>query len=334
MILTRTPYRLSFFGGGTDYNSWFEKNQGLVIGTTFNKYNYISVRKLPPFFEHKTRIAYSKTEVVMSNDLIEHPAVRNCLKHMDITDGLEIHYDGDLPSRSGIGSSSSFTVGFLNALHAYKSKMITRMDLAKQAIFVEQVLSNENVGIQDQILTCFGGINVIEMGPGNNFKVSPLVFPSLYRNELESHIMLAFSGQTRISSETAGKQIEKINAGSVDEQMRSIFQIAQEGLSLFTKNAEIREIGRLMDKTWQIKRKLTDQISNSAIDETYDAAIRNGAYGGRLLGAGGGGFLMLIVPPEKQEQVKKALSSQIKVWVPFKFENEGSKILLYEEHLA
>jgi D-glycero-alpha-D-manno-heptose-7-phosphate kinase len=330
MILTRTPFRLSFFGGGTDYNSWFEKNKGLIIGSTFNKYNYISLRKLPPFFEHKSRIVYSRAETVNDNSQIEHPAVRNCLKFMNITDGLEIHYDGDLPARSGIGSSSSFTVGFLNALFAYQGKMVSRMDLAKMAIHVEQDISKENVGIQDQILTCFGGINVIEMGPGNNFQVSPLILPTAYRKELQSHMMLAFSGLTRNSSDTAGKQIEKISKGSIDDQMKGIYDIAVEGLSLFKRNAEIREIGKLIDKTWQVKRTLTSEVSNDLIDQVYNAAIDNGAYGGRLLGAGGGGFLMLIAPPHKQEQIKRALSSQIKVWVPFEFENEGAKILHYD----
>lgn len=333
MIITRTPFRLSFFGGGTDYNSWFEKNEGLVIGTTFNKYNYISLRRLPPFFKHKTRIVYSRVEEVLSNDLIEHPAVRNCLKFMDVTDGLEIHYDGDLPARSGIGSSSSFTVGFLNALYAYRGKMISKMELAQKAIHVEQHISKENVGIQDQILTCFGGINVIEMGPGNNFRVNPLILRPDYKNELESHVMLAFSGLTRISSETAVKQIEKINQGTLNNQMQSIFEIAKEGLELFKRGAAIQELGKLMDKTWQIKRMLTSDVSNDLIDQTYQIAIKNGAYGGRLLGAGGGGFLMLIAPPEKHEQIKAALNTQIKVWVPFHFENEGAKILLYDENL-
>lgn len=332
MILTRTPFRLSFFGGGTDYNSWFENKKGLVIGSTFNKYNYISVRRLPPFFEHKTRIVYSKAEEVLGNELIEHPAVRNCLKFMDITDGLEIHYDGDLPSRSGIGSSSSFTVGFLNALYAYQGKMASKIDLAKQAIYVEQILSKEHVGIQDQILTCFGGLNVIEMGLGNTFQVSPLILPADYKKELESHIMLAFSGQTRISSDTAVKQIEKINSGIINNQMQEIYEIALKGLDLFRANANIQEIGKLMDRTWQVKRTLTEQVSNNLIDETYQAALDNGAFGGRLLGAGGGGFLMLIAPPEKHAQIKNALQSQIKVWVPFQFENEGTKILHYEEN--
>lgn len=331
MILTRTPFRLSFFGGGTDYNSWFEKNKGLVIGTSFNKYNYISVRKLPPFFNFKSRIVYSKAEVVTSNHLIEHPAVRNCLKYMDITDGLEIHYDGDLPARSGIGSSSSFTVGFLNALHAYRGRIVSKMDLAKQAIHVEQNLSKETVGIQDQILTCFGGMNIIEMGPGSNYRVSPLILPEDYKKELESHILLAFSGLTRNSSDTAEKQIEKINSGAITNQMQIIYEIALNGLDLFQKNASIEEIGKLMDKTWQIKKMLTAHVSNNFIDQVYKIAIDHGAFGGRLLGAGGGGFLMLIAPPEKHALIKEALSSLIQVWVPFKIENEGTKILHFEE---
>lgn len=330
MILTRTPFRLSFFGGGTDYSSWYEKNKGLVIGTTFNKYNYISVRRLPPFFEHKSRIVYSQSEEVKANSLIKHPAVRNCLMYLNITDGLEIHYDGDLPARSGIGSSSSFTVGFLNALYAHKGMIISKMELAKKAIYVEQVLSAEHVGIQDQILTCFGGTNVIEMGPGPHYRVSPLVLPESYKSELESHIMLAFSGQTRNSSETAAKQIEKINDGSIDHQMKSIYDIAVEGLSLFQKNMDIKYIGQLMDKTWQIKRNLTSSVSNDLINQAYDCAMANGAFGGRLLGAGGGGFLMLVAPPSQHAQIKHALRNQIKVWVPFKFDTEGTKILHYE----
>lgn len=330
MIITRTPFRLSFFGGGTDYNSWFERNGGLVIGSTFNKYNYISVRKLPPFFDHRSRIVYSRAEEVLDNQDIQHPAVRNCLKYLGITDGLEIHYDGDLPARSGIGSSSSFTVGFLNALHAFKGKMPTKYELARQAIHVEQELSKENVGIQDQILTCYGGLNVVEMGLGNQFRVTPLILPTDYKNSLESHIMLAFSGQTRFSSEVAGKQIQKISAGSLDDQMRTMYQIAVEGLDKFRANSDIVEIGKLMDKSWQVKRSLTPEVSTDLVNEAYETAIMNGAFGGRLLGAGGGGFLMLVCPPELQPKVKEALKNQIKVWVPFKFEEDGSRVLLYE----
>ncbi|WP_127717821.1 kinase [Halobacteriovorax sp. HLS] len=329
MIISKTPFRLSFFGGGTDYNSWFEENGGLIIGSTFDQYNYITLRRLPPFFEHKTRIVYSKTEQVNCNSEIEHPSVRNCLKLTDINDGLEIHYDGDLPARSGIGSSSSFTCGMLNALHAYNHKMISKEELAKQAIHVEQVMNNESVGIQDQILTAYGGLNIIEMGPGNQYKVLPLILGNEFKRNFESHIMLAFSGQTRFSSDNASKQINEIKNGSINTQMKEIHSIAKEGLGLFQKERDFKDFGKLFDTTWKIKRGLTKIISNSYIDDAYEIAIKNGAYGGRLLGAGGGGFMMFIAPPEKHQQIKEALAKNIKVWVPFKFEYLGSHITLY-----
>lgn len=327
MIISKTPFRLSFFGGGTDYNSWFEEKGGLIIGTSFEQYNYISLRKLPPFFEHKSRVVYSKTEAVAENYEISHPAVRNCLKYVDLVEGVEIHYDGDLPARSGIGSSSSFTVGFLMALHGFKDKMVSKLELAKQAIYVEQTMNGENVGIQDQILTSYGGLNIIEMGPGNDFNVSPLILPNDYKSALESHVMLAFSGITRFSSESAGKQIEKINNGHLNSQMSEIHCIAQEALSLLKNKSDFKCIGRLFDNTWQIKKNLTSSMCNDEIDEIYHIAIKNGAYGGRLLGAGGGGFFMFFAPPERHQQIMGALS-KVKVWVPFKFENRGAHIIL------
>lgn len=329
MIITKTPYRVSFFGGGTDYNSWFEPNGGLIIGTSIAKYNYISVRKLPPFFDYHSRIVYSKTEEVSNNMDIDHPSVRNCLRYMDIKDGLEIHYDGDIPARSGIGSSSSFTVGFLHALHAYKRKMVSKSELAEQAIFVEQKLSEENVGIQDQILASHGGINIIDMGPGDTYKVTPLVMSKDFVNYFEKHVMLAFSGQTRISSNSAGKQIKRIDNGELKDQMSNIHEIAKSALDEFRKESDLDQFGNLLDKTWQIKKTLTEDLSCSKISNTYDAAIKAGAFGGRLLGAGSGGFLMFLAPPEKHEQIKRELAQSVKVWVPFKFDRLGSHVIMY-----
>lgn len=328
MIITRTPYRLSLFGGGTDYNPWFEKNGGLIIGSSFNKYCWITLRKLPPFFEHKSRIVYSKSESVQRNGDIEHPAVRSCLQYMNIEEGLEIHYDGDLPSRSGIGSSSSFTVGFLNALHALQSKMQGKKELAEQAIYVEQKVANETVGIQDQILASFGGLQVLEMGPGNRFEVRPLILPNDYKAELQSHIMLAFSGFQRFSSTAAAEQVKNIQNGSSHSQLSEIHSIAKDALSLFQKNAHFSEVGKLFDATWRLKRSLTSTMSNETIDQVYTKALKLGAYGGRLMGAGNGGFLMLFAPPEKHDLLKKELT-EVKVWVPFEFEEEGSKVLFY-----
>lgn len=330
MIITRTPYRLSFFGGGTDYNSWFEKNEGLIIGSSFQKYCWITIRKLPPFFNHNTRFCYSQTEEVTDNFELKHPGARSCLKFLNIKDGLEIHHDGDLPARSGIGSSSSFTAGFLLALHAHQNKVISKRQLAEQAIYVEQKIEKQNVGIQDQIFASFGGMQVISMGPSNTFSVSPLVLPPEYKKEFSSHILLAFSGFTRYASDSAKKQIDLIQQGKVDNQLKEIHSIAKEALSLFAKNEDFKEYGRLFDQSWKLKRSLTDSISNTEIDDIYEIAIKNGAYGGRLIGAGEGGFLMFFAPPERHSQIKTALN-QIKVWVPFEVDNDGAKIILYHD---
>lgn len=330
MIITRTPYRLSFFGGGTDYNSWFEKNNGLVIGSSFQKYCWISIRKLPPFFSHNTRFSYSQTEEVLSNLDLKHPGARSCLSYLDLNDGLEIHHDGDLPARSGIGSSSSFTAGFLLALHAHRNQIISKRKLAEEAIFVEQKIEKQNVGIQDQIFASYGGMQIITMGPDKDFSVSPLVLPPEYKKDFSAHIMLGFSGFSRFASNSAKKQIEQIQSGKVDNQFNEIYSIAKEALSLFTKNSDFSEYGKLFDASWKLKRSITDSISNNQIDEIYEIAMRNGAYGGRLIGAGEGGFLMFFAPPEKHQKIKEALS-QIKVWVPFEADNDGAKIILHHE---
>lgn len=331
MIITKTPFRLSFFGGGTDYNSWFEENGGLIIGSTFNKYNYISVRTLPPFFTtHSMRLVYSKIEEVYSAANLEHPSARNALKFLGFESGLEIHYDGDLPAKSGIGSSSSFTVGILHALHAFKGEMISKQELAKEAIYVEQTLSEENVGIQDQILTAMGGLNTIELGPGKKFHASPLVIKPGFKKYLESCIMLGFSGITRFSSDAAGEQIKNIQNGKNTNSLSEITSIAKEALPLFSKNENIEEIGKLLDQTWKIKKSLTSVMSNNHIEEAYNVAMKNGAFGGRLLGAGGGGFLFFLAPPEKHQQIREELKKLIQVWIPFQFEEKGTHILTYE----
>lgn len=330
MITTKTPYRISFFGGGTDYNSWFETHRGLTIATTFTKYCYISIRKLPPFFEHKTRVSYSKEELVKDHSEIKHPSVKNSLKHLGINTGLEIHHDGDLPARSGIGSSSSFTVGMLHALYALEGRMVSRKKLADDAIYVEQVLSQENVGIQDQIIASFGGLQVIEMGPENNYTVTPLILPKDYKKYLESHILLGFTGLSRIASENAKEQIENIRNGSNYSKISDIYSISQEGLNLFRQHASLDQMGKLLDQSWSIKKTLTSSISSDIIENIYSTALRNGALGGKLLGAGGGGFVMFLAPPEKHEKIKMALK-EMKVWIPFHFEEIGSQVIFCDE---
>ncbi len=328
MVITRTPFRLSFFGGGTDYPTWYQNNGGLVVAAAFSKYCYISVRKLPPFFDHKTRIVYSQTEAVKTHAEIRHPAIRSCLLYKGVEEGLEIHHDGDLPARSGIGSSSSFTVGFLMALDALQSRMVSKKRLAAEAIHVEQKVAKENVGIQDQIMATYGGMQLIDIPVGGEYTVRPILLASNYKAELESHVMIAFSGLTRIASNTAKSQIQKMEQGQLDSQLNEMMSIAREGLACFEKSASMKSIGSLLQRSWELKRSLSDDVSNEAIDAIYSRAIAAGAYGGRLLGAGGGGFLMFVAPPEMHERIKTALEDLVKVWVPFGFDQEGAKVIL------
>jgi D-glycero-alpha-D-manno-heptose-7-phosphate kinase len=330
MIITRTPYRLSFFGGGTDYRPWFEKNEGIVISSAMARYCYLNVRHLPPFFEHKTRVVYGKTELVSSNQKITHSSVRECLRYMKVQDGLEIHHVGDLPARSGIGSSSSFTVGFLHALHALRYEMVTKRELADEAIKVEQEKIKEDVGIQDQIMAAHGGFQVIKMGPGNRYTVTPLILPPEYLTALEEHVMLAFTGVERNSNQFAKAQIHNIKQGTSLIHLSEIQAIARSGLDLFAKKTNLEEIGSLLDQSWRVKRQIAKGITNDSIDELYATAKKNGVFGGKLMGAGGGGFIMFLAPPHKHETIKKALS-HIKVWVPFQIDTLGSQVLFQND---
>ena len=328
MIITRTPFRLSFFGGGTDYPAWYVPNGGLVIGSTFARYCYISCRALPPFFAHKTRVVYSLIENVKDHGEIQHPAVRACLKYMNFENGLEIHHDGDLPAHSGLGSSSSFTVGLLLALHGLRHQMVTKQTLAAEAIKVEQGILEEHVGIQDQILAAHGGLNVIEMGPGQEYRVSPLVLPADYRRALQDHVLLGFTGITRFSSNVAKEQIQTISSGQ--SRMGEMKSLSQEALTLFRNQGDFRRIGELIDNCWALKRGNGKGVSNPQVDELYAAARRAGAYGGKLLGAGGGGFVMFFAPPEMHARIRESLP-QLKVWVPFKFEHDGAQVIFHTD---
>ena len=329
MIITKTPFRVSFFGGGTDYNHWFERNGGLVINSTFSQYNFISIRPIPPsLYPYKSKLIYSKIEEVMDNADITHPSARNCLQYLGIKDGLEIQYDSDLPARSGIGSSSSFTVGMLCALYAYKREEISKIELAKKAIYVEQKLLQENVGIQDQIAASVGGFNMIKMEPGKEFQVLPLSLNPDFKKYFESHVMLGFSGQTRISSHEAKIQIRNIENGKNINQLTEIMDIAYASLKPLKEDQDLEKVGYLLDQAWKIKRSLTSSMSNDLIDKIYSTAIMNGAFGGKLLGAGNGGFLLFIAPPEKHQRIKEALKGMIKVWTPFQFEDDGTQFIL------
>ena len=327
MIITRTPFRISFFGGGTDYPGWFRKNGGAVLATTIDKYCYISCRQLPPFFEHKHRIVYSLIENVRNVDEIQHPAVRAILRWSGCDKGLEIHHDGDLPARSGLGSSSSFTVGLVHALAALDGRYVTKDSLAKNAIHIEQNVIQENVGSQDQISAAFGGFNHIEFRKDDTFHVSPVILPKERRRELQSHLMLCFTGFTRIASDVAKSKIE--NFKNRNTELKRMEAMVNEAIQILqNEKTPIEELGKLLHESWLYKRNLSSMVSTPAIDAMYEQAISAGATGGKILGAGGGGFLLLFVKPELQSKVRERLNGLIHV--PFEFEDSGSRIVLYQ----
>ena len=327
MVIVRTPFRVSFFGGGTDYPAWFREHGGAVLATTIDKYSYITCRKLPPFFDHKHRIVYSYIENVKSIDDIRHPSVREVLKWMNISDGLEIHYDGDLPARSGLGSSSAFTVGLLNAINALYGRLVSSEKLAADAIHIEQNLIGEHVGSQDQISAAFGGLNRIVFQKNGSFCVDPIPLSTERREAFSSHLMLFFTGLSRIASDVAKSQIE--NLKHQEQALHFMQSMVGEGLSILQQDHQpIEAIGALLDEAWKYKRGLSNRVSTPEIDQIYAAAKDAGASGGKLLGAGGGGFLLIFAKPERQEAIRQRLKSLI--YVPVKFEDSGSRIVLYQ----
>lgn len=327
MIVTRTPFRISFFGGGTDYPAWYQEHGGVVLATTIDKYCYISCRYLPPFFEHKHRIVYSKIENVKSIAEIEHPAVRAVLGWAGCERGLEIHHDGDLPARSGLGSSSSFTVGLVNALCALDGKYISKEDLARKAIDIEQNIIGENVGSQDQISAAFGGFNRIEFRQNDTFQVSPIILSKKRLGDLQGSLMLYFTGFSRIASEIAKSKID--NFKNRVTELKRMGEMVEEAISILqAPETPIDEFGKLLGQSWSYKRSLSNKVSTPEIDQIYEDALKAGATGGKILGAGGGGFLLLSVRPELQQKVRSRLARLINV--PFNFENSGSRVVLYQ----
>ena len=327
MIISRTPFRISFFGGGTDYPPWYRENGGAVLNTTINKYCYVSCRYLPPFFKHKYLIRYRLTEPVYDVSEIQHPSVRECLKFMSVENGIEMVHTSDIPARSGVGSSSAFTVGFLNTLAALEGKMFTKRELAGNAIEVEQNWIKENVGSQDQVATAFGGLNRIDFNGKQNFLVQPVTIGDEKIQMLQDHLMFFFTGISRTASDVAGKQIESISSKS--KELRVMHEMVDEAINILNGSKEnIADFGKLLHESWMIKSSLTDSVSTKWIDDMYRVARDAGAIGGKLCGAGGGGFLLLFVPPEKQKSVKKKLDKALHV--PFSFESLGSQIILYE----
>ncbi len=323
MIISRTPYRISFFGGGTDYHTWYQENGGALLSTTINRYCYLNCRFLPPFFKEKTRVIWSKIEAVMENHDIEHPSVRAVLEHLDVNSGVEVHYTGDLPARSGIGSSSTFTVGMLNAIYGLKGLMSNKKLLAREAIHVEQNILKENVGVQDQIAAAYGGFNHITLHRNGDFDVRPVIIPPERLESLQSHFLLFFTGVSRSASSIAKEKIKAIP--DKKKELAAIQSMVPQAIEILNSNTDIREFGKLLHESWLLKKSLASSISPEFVDEIYDRALKAGAIGGKLLGAGGGGFILFFAEPEKHQAILEALGDML--WVPFSFENSGSQII-------
>jgi D-glycero-alpha-D-manno-heptose-7-phosphate kinase len=327
MIISRTPFRISFFGGGTDYPAWYAKNGGAVLATTIDKYCYLTCRYLPPFFEHRIRVVYSKVENCQTVEEIEHPAVREVLRYLNVDRGVEIHHDGDLPARSGMGTSSSFTVGLLHALYALKGQMPTKRQLSMESIYIEQERLRETVGSQDQILAAHGGFNHIIFHKDDNPSVRPVILPAERNKELQDHLMLLYTGIARTSSHIANTYVPDLP--NRERQLHAMTAMVDEAVSILHSGQDIARFGRLLDEGWQTKRGIGAMVSNSAVDEIYQQAISAGAIGGKLLGAGGGGFMLLFVPPSSQPKVRERLNKL--VHVPFRFESSGSQIIFFDQ---
>lgn len=325
MIITKTPFRMSFFGGGTDMESFFREYGGAVLSTTFDKYCYVNVRHLPRFFDYSTELSYSKIERVDSVDDIEHPAVRNAMKMLDMHE-IRLTYEADLPARSGLGTSSSFAVGMLNAFYALKGKYADKKKLADEAIYLERVLCREAGGWQDQIAAAFGGFNRINFNTDGTYEVMPLIIHPERKKLLNDNLLLFFTGFTRFSSDL--QKANKVGYAEKIAQMREILALVDDAERVLTdKQSNLDEFGRLLDRTWRLKRQTGGAITTNCIDALYEKGIEAGALGGKLLGAGGGGFLVFYVQPEKRAAVKEAMKELL--YVPFNFEDGGTRVIHY-----
>lgn len=324
MIITQTPFRMSFFGGGTDIPEFYLENGGAVLSTTIDKYCYVNVKHLSPFFDYRTEIVYSRIERVNQLEKIEHPAVREAMKYLDMRD-LRLTYEADLPARSGLGTSSSFAVGMLHAFYGLKGKYVSKRQLADDSIYLERTLCNEAGGLQDQIAAAFGGFNKITFD-SSGYVVEPVILPTQRKQELNDRLMLFFTGFSHFSAEIQTSTIQAIQ--SKRAQLTEMVQLVGDAEKILVSKGPLDDFGRLLDWTWQLKRGITDKVSTSSIDTLYDQALNAGALGGKLLGAGGGGFLLFYVQPEYQRQVRQALSQLM--YVPFRFEGRGSTIIFFE----
>lgn len=324
MVITKTPFRMSFFGGGTDMQEFFQEHGGAVLSTTFDKYCYVNVRHLPRFFDYSTELSYSKIERVTAIEDIKHPAIRNAMQMLDMHE-IRLTYEADLPARSGLGTSSSFAVGMLNAFYALKGKYADKKKLSDDAIYLERVLCNEAGGWQDQIAAAYGGFNRINFN-ADGYEVLPVIISPERKKRLNGNLMMFFTGFTRFSSE-----VQKANAEcKMDKiaQLKEMLVLVDEAERVLTdKNADLDEFGRLLDHTWRLKRQTGAAVSTNSIDGLYEKGIKAGALGGKLLGAGGGGFFVFYVEPEYQGAVREAMSDLL--YVPFEFENGGTRVIHY-----
>jgi len=328
MVITKTPFRMSFFGGGTDVEEFFREYGGSIISTTFDKYCYVNVRHLPRFFNYRTELSYSKIERVTDIQEIQHPAIRNAMKMLDMHE-LRLTYEADLPARSGLGTSSSFAVGMLNAFYALKGRYVDKKKLADKAIYLERSLCNEAGGWQDQIAASYGGFNRINFH-SNGYEILPVIMSLEKKKALNQNLMMFFTGFTRFSSEvqTANFSVEKEKQKDRICKLREMLNLVEEAEKVLTdKHADLNEFGRLLNHTWRLKRGTGSAVSTDSIDMFYEKAIRAGAIGGKLLGAGGGGFFIFYVEPDKQKLLRTAMSDLL--YVPFKFEDGGTKVIYY-----
>jgi len=322
MIITKTPYRISFFGGGGDYPQWYKKFGGSILSTTIDKYIYISCRELPPFFDHKYRVVWSKIENVKTIDEIQHSTVRELLKYNKIKSGLEIHYDGDLPARSGMGSSSSFSVGLIRALENLKKKDLKGINLAKKTLFFEQKIMKEIVGSQDQVAASIGGFNKINFLKNENILIKKVISKNLIK--LNSNLLLLYTGIQRNADIIASTYVHKLT-NIKEKNIKKIIENVDQGERMI-KSGNIDDFGKLLHEAWIEKKELSKSISNYKIDELYNMSIKNGALGGKLLGAGGGGFLLVYVKKEKQKKFLDKIKNI--THIPFKFSDQGCRVIL------
>lgn len=326
MVITKTPFRVSFFGGGTDYPIWYEKNGGVVLSTTIDKYCYILIRYLPSFSDHKYRLRYTHREEVNNIDEIKHPKVRECLKFLNLDKGIEMVHTSDIPAMTGLASSSAFTVGFLNSISALQGTIVPKQKLALDALHIEQNVLKENIGSQDSVAAAFGGFNRIEFKKNNNISVHPITIKPSRLQKLQKNLMLFYIGSARSSSDIAAEQIKNTNLNYDKlKKMEDIVNVATKTLG--NENNSLDDLGHLLHKSWLIKRELSSKITNPAIDKIYNTGLGAGAIGGKLLGAGGGGFMLFYVKPGSQSKLKNKLKGLVNT--PFQFENFGSQVIYY-----